>query len=101
MGGNNFMNANEVVLKFDPTLSNLAGYDFGLKIYEEQVKGKIDLSEGFTIVFPKNIVGVAASFVQGFFSDIIKTLGLLSTKDKVSIIAVDNQLSEAIKKKID
>lgn len=95
------MNTNEVVLKFDSTLSNLAGYDFGLKIYEEQVKGKINLSKRFTIVFPKNIVGVAASFVQGFFSDIIETVGLLSTKDRVSIVAVDTQLSEAIKKKID
>lgn len=95
------MKKNEVCLSFDSTLSNLAGYDFGLRIYEEQVQGKIDLSKEFTIIFPKNIIGVAASFVQGFFSDIIKKLGLLSTKQRVTIETVNSNLSETIKQKID
>lgn len=95
------MNTNEITLRFDSSLSNLAGYDYGLKIYEEQVKDRIDLSGNFTIVFPNNIVGVAASFVQGFFSSVINEVGLLSTKNRVSIKAVDENLSEAIKRKID
>lgn len=95
------MKKNEISLVFDRTLSNLAGYDFGIKVYNEQVKDKLNISEDFTIVFPDTIIGVAASFVQGLFSNIIEKLGLLSTKNKVSIVAFDNKLAESIKKKID
>ena len=95
------MKKNEIYLTFDNTLNNLAGYDFGLKIYNEQLKDKLDFSRGFTIIFPSTIIGVAASFVQGLFSQIIEKFGLLSTKNRASIKAVNDQLAKSIKKKID
>ena len=36
---------NRVTLKFNNTLTNLAGAEFGKEIYEEQVKGKLDLNK--------------------------------------------------------
>lgn len=62
-----FVMNNSVNLKFNNTLTNLAGYDYGCEIYRTQVKGKININEIFTIQFPSQITGVASSFVQGFF----------------------------------
>ena len=58
---------NTIEIKVEKSLSGLAGYDYGKKIYNEQVKEKIDISKNITIIFPEHIKRVASSFVQGFF----------------------------------
>lgn len=82
-------------LKFDKTVSRLAGYLYGKEIYEQQVKNQIDLSKKTYIEFPEEIVRIASSFVQGFFEDIIAQIGVDSIGDKVVIVA-----SPEIKKSI-
>lgn len=76
---------NKVILEFDKKLANLAGYEFGVKVYNEQVKDKLDLTKEFEIEFPQEIRMVAYSFVQGFFSEIVKQIGLKSTEEKLKI----------------
>lgn len=61
----------KIYLKFDKTLSGLAGFDYGYKIYCEQALGH----DFDTIVFPKEIELVATSFTQGFFRDLMEKYG--------------------------
>lgn len=75
--------SNGIGLVFDNTLTNLAWYEYGKKVYEQQVQGKIDLNEEFQLVFPKQIKGVASSFVQGFFEQIV-AIPLITKKPGVS-----------------
>ena len=91
---------NKVNLVFDKTLSNLAGYDYGRKIYDEQVRGQIDLYQDFTIEFPEQIRGVASSFVQGFFANIVETIGLLATEERANIISGNSRVQNNILKKL-
>lgn len=76
---------NKIDLVFDKKLTNLAGYDFGVRIYKEQIKGKIELYEKFELVFPEQIRMVASSFVQGLFEDIVKQIGLKATEENLYI----------------
>lgn len=89
---------NKVELVFDKKLSNLAGYDFGVKIYEEQVKGKLNLEKRFELVFPSQIRMVASSFVQGFFADIVKQIGLKATEE--NLFVTNDKLQSSILKKL-
>lgn len=89
---------NKIELVFDKKLSNLAGYDFGVKIYEEQVKGKLDLEEQFELVFPTQIRMIASSFVQGFFADIVRQIGLKATEENLSVS--NKKLQDSILKKL-
>lgn len=75
--------SNGIGLVFDNTLTNLAWYEYGKKVYEQQVQEKIDLNEEFQLVFPKQIKGVASSFVQGFFEQIVE-IPLIIKKTGVS-----------------
>lgn len=88
---------NKINLIFDKKLTNLAGYDFGMKTFEKQVKGKLNLNEKFEVVFPDEIRMVAVSFVQGFFSEIVKQIGLKATEENL-IISNQNLYSSIIKK---
>lgn len=92
--------SNRIELVFDNTLTNLAGYEYGKKVYEQQVQGKIDLNEEFQLVFPKQIKGVASSFVQGFFEQIVTTIGLLKTEKNATIISEKDGFSEMIMSKL-
>lgn len=63
---------NEIILTFDKTLIAIAGYEYGNKIFEEQVKSKYKSGEKNIIIFPEQIEYVAISFVQGFLKDLLK-----------------------------
>jgi hypothetical protein len=89
-----------VELAFDNTLTNLAGYDYGISIYNNQVDGKLDLNTSFEIVFPTQIRGVASSFVQGFFEKIVDTIGLLQTEKNAVIISDKQGFSEMVMSKL-
>lgn len=88
--------SNGIGLVFDNTLTNLAWYEYGKKVYEQQVQEKIDLNEEFQLVFPKQIKGVASSFVQEFFEQIVTTIGLLKTEKNATIISEKDGFSEMI-----
>lgn len=91
---------NRIELTFDNTLSSLAGYDYGVSIYQEQVKGKIDLKGQFEIVFPAQIKSVASSFVQGFFEEIVSTIGLMNTEKNSIIVSEKEGFSDMIMSKL-
>lgn len=74
-----------IELKFDSTITSLAGNPYGRKVFLDQVKNKIDYSEQCIIVFPAQIKRIASSFVQGFFKEIIENVGLLNFNSQIVI----------------
>ena len=72
---------NKVELKFDKTVTRLAGNPYGRLVYEEQVKGKVDFGKTVYITFPDEIIYIASSFVQGFFDEIVKIVRFPGWKD--------------------
>lgn len=95
------MEDNKVILTFRKDLSNLAGYDFGLSVFNEQVKDKVNIREDFEIIFPIHITGIASSFVQGFFSEIVGEIGLMKTEEHAKIRASSDALANAIIEKLE
>lgn len=95
------MEDNKVVLIFKKDISNLAGYDYGVDIYTTQVKGKLDMNNDFIIVFPEHIKGIASSFVQGFFADIVGEIGLLQTERRAKIQASTQELGDSVIAKLE
>ncbi len=92
---------NKVILNLKMDISNLAGYEFGIEIYDKQVKGRLDLSRDFEIIFPDHIIGIASSFVQGFFSEIVGQIGLLQTEKHAKVKTANSALSQSILKKLE
>jgi len=78
---------NTIALQFDKSVTRLAGNEFGKSIFEAQVKGRIDYSQKTQIVFPEQIISIASSFVQGFFEEIVKNVGILGVGKDVVVIA--------------
>lgn len=80
--------ANRIDLRFDNTITGLAGYQYGKKVFEEQVKKQIDYeNEKIILWFPDNIRRMASSFIQGFFEDIVKNIGLEGIEKRMEIIS--------------
>lgn len=90
---------NIVKLELPKDTTNLAGFDYGNTIYEKQVKNKINIEKEYTIEFPDHINMIASSFVQGFFSEIVESIGLLATEERTNIKSVhDNIVKNTLKK---
>ncbi len=70
---------NVIRLEFEKSLSGLAGYDFGLAVYYEQIEKKVNL-EG------KN----------GMFSEIVKKIGYDGVEKKIEIRARTKELAYRI-----
>ena len=90
------MNDQIIELKFAKDLSKLAGNRFGRSIYEEQVKGKVNLDSKITFVFPSGIDRIASSFIQGFFDEIMMQLGLSGIKEKIFFESSIDDLKEFV-----
>lgn len=95
------MAENKVILTFKNDISSLAGYDYGVDIYDEQVRGKLSIKNDFEIVFPEHIQGIASSFVQGFFSEIVGEIGLLQTEKRAKIQASSQELADSVIAKLE
>lgn len=66
---------NKVIeLNFKSSLNKLAGNKFGERIYNEQIKEKVDFKNKVVIVFPDIIDDIAISFVQGFTKEILEKI---------------------------
>lgn len=90
------MEGNHICLKFDSVVTRLAGFDYGKKIYHEQVEGQVDFSQYVTIEFPAQIIKIASSFVQGFFEGIIDQAGLDQIGDQVMVVTGSPELTASI-----
>lgn len=88
-----------IELKFDKTITSLAGNPYGRKVFDEQVKDKINYMDQCIIIFPDQIVRVASSFVQGFFKDIVANVGLLNFTNQI-IIKGNPRVIKTIKENI-
>lgn len=87
---------NVIILKFEKSLTGLAGYDFGMETYNKQVDGKVDFSKEITLIFPENIQRIASSFVQGFFEKIIQQIGISGVRDSIIIKSSRVNMKEKI-----
>lgn len=72
-------------LKVDKTFSRLSGNRFGRSVFEEQVKDTISYMDKIIIIFPDFIKKVGVSFIQGFFEEMISTLGINEFENNVDI----------------
>lgn len=87
-------------LEFDKTVTRLAGYPYGKQVYETQVGNTIDFTQGVQIEFPEQIVSIASSFVQGFFDEIVKKVGILGVGKQVIVVAPSIDVEEKIIKNL-
>lgn len=90
------MSENHIKLKFDPTVSRLAGFPFGEEVYKKQVCGQVDFSKQVVIEFPQQIIKVASSFVQGFFKGIVEQVGMEAVGKEVQIVTANPALIDSI-----
>ena len=71
-------------LKFKNTITSLAGNLYGKSVFDNQCQD-MDFSSEYDIVFPDQIKRIATSFIQGFFHDIIKNIGIIGISEKINI----------------
>lgn len=67
------------------TITRLAGNEYGERIFNEQVKERLDYEDKNVIVFPSHIDNLAISFVQGFIKNILTKISLDEFNDKFEI----------------
>lgn len=90
------MENNIIELKFDKTISGLAGNDYGYEEYKKQIKDKFNYDKKNIIIFPEQIKKVAISFVQGMFKDILKEIEKNEIEEYVIIKSSSDQLTKRI-----
>ena len=61
---------NIISLIFPDDLHHIAGKDFGIEVYQRQIKDKIIEDEQNILKFPEQVRGVSISFIQGLLSGI-------------------------------
>jgi len=82
----------KIELKFEKAMTRLAGNPYGKRVFDEQVADKINYNAVNIIYIPNNIERIASSFVQGFFTKIIKEVGYEGVKDKIIIDTIHEDL---------
>lgn len=77
---------NKINLVFNKCDIYLGGTPYGRRIYNEQVKKRINFDDDkIVIVFPEQVQQLTSSFIQGFFYEIKAKLGLEGIEKKVFI----------------
>lgn len=85
-----------IELVFQKAITRLTGNPYGREIFEKQVKNIIDYDDKIEIIFPKQIIMISSSFVQGFFDEMVSEIGLAEVEKNVSIIAPGLDVDEVI-----
>lgn len=86
------MNDIRINLSFPVTVQRLTDNPYGKKIFAEQVADKIDYGEMNIIHFPDHIIRASSSFVQGFFTDIVNTIGYDNLHNHITIDSINQSL---------
>lgn len=89
-----------IELKFPLTLTRLTDNPYGRKIFKEQVEAEIDYNGINTICFPDHIIRASSSFVQGFFSEMVKRLGYDKLQEHIVIRAKNQTLIDSVWKNL-
>ncbi|MGX9806136.1 STAS-like domain-containing protein [Exiguobacterium acetylicum] len=76
---------NTFELNIDKIITKLAGNPLGKRIFQEQIKSEINYSEDIVIIIPDRIDSIASSFIQGFFEEIVKNIGIAGIEEKITI----------------
>lgn len=85
-----------IELVFQKAITRLTGNPYGRETFEKQVKNIIDYDDKIEIIFPKQIIMISSSFVQGFFDEMVSEIGLAEVEKNVSIIAPGLDVDEVI-----
>lgn len=64
----------------------LVGEDLGEYIYDDFIKGKINLSKKNIISFPASITNVSISFVNGFSKGLLEVMSRAKIKEQVEFV---------------
>lgn len=91
---------NCVTLEFEKTITRVAGFDYGQECYRNQILGKLDYTQPFTLIIPSHIQRIASSFVQGFFADIKKEIGISGIRENMTISSPNEKLKSDIVEKL-
>ena len=91
----------DIKLNVEKTVSCLAGYPNGEKMYLAQVKPYFKPEEKLDIYIPEYIEDIAISFVQGFCADMVKKIGVQGVKKMVIFHHPNEELIEDIQKSLD
>lgn len=86
----------KINLTFPKNINRLTGNPFGQKIFNQQAKSKITYSEKVEIVFPDQIIMISSSFIRGFFSEMIATVGLVEVEKMVTVIAAGIDVNKIV-----
>lgn len=89
-----------IKLIFPENIKRLAHNPYGRQIYESQVKNKINLNKINTIEFPPGITRASSSFVQGFFTDLVKQIGYEGVRKFIRIKTNNNSLKKSIEENL-
>lgn len=88
-------------LKIDPTLTHIAGNDFGSEIYKTQIKKFFDGKKSLEIWFPNNIEGVSISFVQGLIKEMVNQIGKNNVLNLISLKSNNIYLNDRLRKNME
>lgn len=87
---------NTIELEFNKADTRIAGNPYGKEVFRTQVQNKIDYQTKNCIVFPDQIEKIASSFVQGFFSEVIKKVGYARFGEVITVKASSIELEKQI-----
>jgi len=87
---------NKINLKFDSTITGLAGNPYGFSQYIEQVREIFDWNGLNEIIFPKNIEKIGISFIQGFFQEILGKIDKSEIDNYVKITTTSEDLTKKV-----
>ena len=91
----------EIKLKFDEKETTLTTFEYGKRIYEEQVKNIISFDNyDILFIFPDSVSNISSSFVQGLFDSIIEKIGYVGFEDRIIIKSGSDKLTDKILKNI-
>lgn len=83
-------------LKFDKTMTSLAGNRFGREIYNSQIEDKIT-EDGVSAKIPDNIEDIASSFYEGIFAKLTKQYGVDKAHELLQISTKNDYVDEKMK----
>ena len=77
-------------------ISILAGYEYGRQLWETQGTS-LNINDYFTIHLSNEIEGMSSSFIDGFFTKPIETIGVENLIDRLHVISTHGYLDQHIK----
>lgn len=83
-------------LEIDRTVTKLSGNKLGRSIYGQQVQPTVDFKSEMTFIFPEWIDFLASSFIQGFFYEIVKEIGIDGVESRVHVISQMPNIKEVV-----